>query len=270
MITLPTILLVISIINQDQVPAQHPKVQLNVQLTERHRVFESSDPGVPGAVLTYERPLEELTRYMSGEGHGANIQVINLTPDECQQVATRAVAAAEEYAAAHVSRHTPAGVQQVLKFLAIFPDELSIVDRADPTIPFCAAGTSYAFAKAVSDVTKNPVTPQNAVFVLTANRATVNHYFFHTHTAVAEIRSDAEATGNFIPMRPDAWTQVRAGYLVVYHFDTGNHIGIVKVANSQGISTVEFNTTTNGKGQAGYVCDRQRSYDNVVGFVKTY
>ena len=161
-----------------------------------------------------------------------------------------------------VSRKT--NLPQVAKFLALFNLPTKMGGK---WVPFCAAGASYAAAKAWCNVVGIPYTPENSVKVFQKALPALKAAFFLPSPSCYQIRDNAVARGTWTTKDADA----KRGYLIEYNFAGGSfpkHVGIVETPKSTSIETVEFNTSTADNINGGAVARRKRSYNSVIGYVK--
>lgn len=176
---------------------------------------------------------------------------------------------AESHAARGVTRKSDPN--QVARYLNLFDldedEDLRYGKGGTGTvIPFCACGVSYAGSLAHGRL--NDAAPLDAV-----KRASeeVSQMYFLCDSAVAAIRADAERRKTW--RDASASTSPKPGWLIVFRFPQGNHIGMVKEFHGSSLTTVEFNTTGTGPDQrnGGCVLIKRRSLNQTVkGYVALY
>ena len=175
---------------------------------------------------------------------------------------------AESHAARGVTRRSEP--KQVARYLNLFDldedGDLCYGKGGKEVIPFCACGVSYAASLAHGRL--NDSSPLDAV-----KRASeeVSQSYFLCDSAVAAIRADAEQrkTWRDAAQRP----KPKAGWLIVFRFTGGNHIGLVKEFHGDSLTTVEFNTKGSSGDQrnGGCVLVKPRPIDKTVkGYVALY
>lgn len=126
----------------------------------------------------------------------------------------------------------------------------------EPGEPWCAA-----FVSCCGMECHDPVLNK-----LAETRKWLNQNFFLCSAGVVAIMNDAKHRGLWVPKKG---TNVQAlpGWLVVYHFETGWHIGIVKSDEGVELEVIEGNTSDGNDRDGDGVALKQRSKKYVVGYV---
>ena len=159
---------------------------------------------------------------------------------------------------------------QVAKFLAIF----NLPTKMDGKwVPFCAAGLSYAAAKAYCELNGIAYTPENSIAVFKKVLPLIKNLYFLPSPSCWQIKEDAIKRGTW--HNGSSHSGVLPGWFVEYNWSGGatpEHIGAVDQA-ADSLHTVEFNTSGTVSGNqrdGGVVASKVRPYTSVVGFVKLY
>jgi hypothetical protein len=181
-----------------------------------------------------------------------------------EQFAEKMLAVAAEYLG--VSRASD--IDQVAKFLNLFglPTKLN-----GAWVPFCAAGISYAAAKAYCDLSGIAYTEQNSIAVFRKVLPTIRERWFLPSPSCLAIRDYARSKKRWLQAKYS--TSVKPGFLIEYNWEGGStphHVGTVVKAGTQVVNTIEFNTSAANNSNGGTVSKRTRNYNSVVGYVRTH
>jgi hypothetical protein len=162
---------------------------------------------------------------------------------------------------------------QVTDFLSVFPIEPRNNDGS--LKPYCAAGVSYCACQAYCDISPRAVSYSgNRLAVFKDVLADINDYYFEPHCACQRIVENAKDRGIWQTGKGNS--KPERGWLVFFDWTNSgkaNHVGIVETVDSDGIHTIEFNTSSNSSGDernGGAVARKCRTAKHVLGFVRTY
>jgi hypothetical protein len=160
---------------------------------------------------------------------------------------------------------------KVGQFLSLFPIEIR--DEEGKLLPFCAAGVSFCACQAYCDLSPSKIGyddhPSESFKSVLPD---INEFYFKPHCSCQQIVDDARTRNIWSPKKARPAT----GWLVFYDWKghgVASHVGIVESADQSSLDTIEFNTTDTESGNqsnGGAVAHRSRSYDYVMGFVRTY
>jgi hypothetical protein len=216
------------------------------------------DPGATAELLVFNPEVVEAPLRIRSRG----------PKKDANALSEKMLALGHEYANRHVSRQT--NPRQVGQFLNLFGLDLRYSNGQ--FVPFCAAGVSFVACRAYCELfpeisydADNPVSELRGVLT------DINHYYFKPSPAVRQIKSAAENRGTWIKSS----IQPKPGWLVVFSWNRDgvpNHIGLVDSLTSDGLKTIEFNTSSGLAGDqsnGGAVALRQRKLRYVLGFIKT-
>ncbi len=188
---------------------------------------------------------------------------------EGKRLALAMLKVAEGHAARGITRRS--APDQVSRYLNVFdldPDgdlRYGKGDKGDQ-IAYCACGVSYAASLAIASL--DDKTPLDKVKEASEQ---VSSQYFLCDPAVAAIRIDAQRRKTW---RDEAQNvKPLPGWLIVYKFPTGNHIGIVKESGEKTLITVEYNTKGDAGDQrnGGCVLVKTRTRDkSIKGYVALY
>jgi hypothetical protein len=159
---------------------------------------------------------------------------------------------------------------QISKFLELFGLPFS---AGGVNTPFCAAGASYAALKAYCNLAGIAYTPDNSIEVFKSVIPQFAPAFFTPSASCGVIKQHAIANGRYVTNTQSDNLDIQPGWLVEYNWSGGDnpqHIEIVVDAEDV-LNTVGFNTSGSVGGNqidGGVVALKQRSYDQVVGFIK--
>lgn len=179
--------------------------------------------------------------------------------------------------------------KQVKQFLQLFRSDWHN-PNPDIKIKFCAAGISFAACKAFCDLKGIRYSAADPVPRFEDMRATIARYFFTPDPLCANLIYFARKKQTWRPVESipaaNRSSSIKEGYLVLYRFPVKkrgqlvrdrngrqvyqNHVGIVRAASAAGLSTVEFNTSSQSEANGGCVAEKSRGYGNVYGFIATY
>ena len=163
-------------------------------------------------------------------------------------------------------------LEQIGRFLGLFG--LGAVDGGD-YVPFCAAGVSWSAAKAYAELIGAQFTAETAPAVFRNLLPAVAALSFLPSASCGVIWHDAIARGSWLSNADSDHTEVQAGWLVLYDWPghgVPDHVEIV-IEAADVLSTVGFNTSGEAHGDqvnGGAVAIKQRNYDQVLGFVRTW
>jgi len=165
----------------------------------------------------------------------------------------RLLAVAQHYADAHVKEqggnNRGPEVDHFLRVVDVPPGE-----------PWCAAAVvtwaCEAYLKSINDTTPTAEDFKHAKIWLGLN-------YFAPSPAVALIEANAKKRGIFWNK---AWTPT-PGSLVIYHFPTGSHIGVVVKDRGPTLDTIEGNTSDGNARDGDGVFARTRDKKYVAGYV---
>lgn len=165
----------------------------------------------------------------------------------------RLLAMATHYAAAGVKEHGGNNRGKVV-------DHILRAAGVAPGNPWCAAAVVVwgceARMKAIGDDT-----PTAADFLTAKNWLKAN--YFKPSALVADIENDAKKRGTW---KGADW-EPQPGDLVIYHFKTGNHIGVVVKDHGSTIETIEGNTGSGNDRDGDGVYHRTRTKVFIAGYV---
>jgi hypothetical protein len=164
-----------------------------------------------------------------------------------------------------------ANPEQIAKFLALFDLPLRS-DRGD--VAFCAAGLSYCALAAYSNSLSGASTETFRVERLKRAMPDVEHYYFYPTVSCVDMYHIAAGKRHWIDRKLQPHVLPSPGWIVLYdwnHTGIADHCGLVQSASERGLVTVEFNTATGEGNQrtGGVIAEKSRTYDQVLGFVKT-
>jgi hypothetical protein len=157
--------------------------------------------------------------------------------------------------------------------LALFG--LPLKDKKERYVAYCAAGLSYA----ALDSYANSVTPGfDATKKLDTFRSLapeIERYYFYPTVSCRDMMFAALAKRRWVPRADTPAALPKPGWVVLFDWSgrgNPNHCGIVQSATDQHVFTVEFNTSSTDAGSqrdGGAVAARKRSYDRILGFIRT-
>ena len=220
---------------------------------------QSGDPDLPVEILSYDRTkLDEVLVRTD------KILGVRKNP---QKFASQMLKVAVAYRG--ISRDkNPNKVEQ---FLSLFP--INPRDEMGKLLPFCAAGVSFSACQAYCDLSPSRIDYEtDPSGTLKGVLPDIAEFYFKPHCSCQEIVEDARKRRIWSPngvVPPPGW-------LVFYDWKqhgVASHVGIIERADKTGIHAIEFNTTdeeSGDQGNGGSVARRSRTYDYVLGFVRTY
>jgi hypothetical protein len=179
--------------------------------------------------------------------------------------------AAGKEADAHISRAT--NKPRVTEYLALFG--LDFADAAGIPYAFCAAGLGWAACEGYCQMQPTLAFGDPPTSVFRKVVPTLNQFYFLPHPSCVKMVERAKAMGNWIR---DVATPPQPGWLVFYNWSGGadaEHVGIVEMASTTSLRTVEFNTSVvvDGNQRNGGVVARKNRDDArrfVIGYVATH
>jgi hypothetical protein len=231
---------------------------------------QSGDPDLPEEILALQHSqVDELERITAATGLESPPQFAK--KDAQALFARQLLATAGAEADAGVSRGSSrARVTEYLNLLG-----LDFADENGTAYPFCAAGVSWATAKAFCDLAPAvEYTAETRLGLFRSLLQSLRAYYFRPDARCQTIEDDAKARGLWASQT----VVPQPGWLVLYnwhHQSAAQHIGIVQSADATSLHTIEFNTSPDdgpNQGNGGFVAkkDRQRFRSAVLGYVKTF
>jgi hypothetical protein len=237
--------------------------------------IHQGNPDAPSDIVSFRHPFKGAGpsyQEIAQAAYDDPIDKTLLPPPRPTLFASRLLTIAEDYARLGVSRSNE-HKEYVKQFLRAFGFELTLPESGE-NVAFCAAGLCFAACRAYYESTNrtydksHPSVPFRHLFPL------LREHFFLPNPMVRNIwgyarkvRSDAVGVS----------TVPKPGWPVVFSFRKDgkpSHIGIVKDPNPGGkLTTVEFNTSKDDSGSqsdGGYVAERHRSRDLILGYIKLY
>ena len=176
---------------------------------------------------------------------------------------------------------------QISQFLKLFGLDYADKHSGKP-YPYCAAGVSFVACQAYCTLEPYAYDRKQPLIVFKKAIKDINHYYFLPNPACAAIQEDAKHRKDK-NNRPYWISQsevekhnikIQKGWLVLFNWHDGNkplgvaeHVGIVVNAVTNGLHTIEFNTSDKNNSDGGAVAERtpeKRPYKYVVGYVRTY
>lgn len=161
-------------------------------------------------------------------------------------------------------------IDQVGRFLALF--NLGVKDGSK-WMPYCAAGLSFAAAKAFCNLSGIKYNADNALRVFRTVLLTIKNRFFLPSPSCYQMRDVAINQGRYLVNNAANRALVKPGYIVLFQFDSDSlpdHVGIVDSVDSDSVKTVEFNTSDADNTNGGAVARRDRPFRVIQGFIKIY
>jgi hypothetical protein len=164
-----------------------------------------------------------------------------------------------------------ANPDKIASFLALF--DLPPQNQKG-NIAFCAAGLSYCALKSYTDALHGPSTERARTESLKQLMPDVEHYYFYPTVSCNDMYHIAAGKRHWIDHKQKPTVIPSPGWIVLYDWHQkglADHCGVVQSASQDQLITVEFNTSK-GKGNqrmGGVVAEKCRTYDCVLGFVKT-
>lgn len=174
-----------------------------------------------------------------------------------------------------VNRHD--NREQITRWCALMG--LPFADAAGNPTSFCDIAVAWCACHAYCDLTGTAYNAGNAVAVFRTVLQDVDALSFLPSAACRITQADAIRRGTWLDAGDlDASPQdILPGWLVLYSWpdgDEADHIGIVEVDHGDSIGALEANTTgPNAQGSqinGGTVARKQRPYNHILGFVRTY
>jgi hypothetical protein len=140
-------------------------------------------------------------------------------------------------------------------------------------VPYCAAGLSFAAAKAFCDLSGIKYNQNNAIRVFRSVLLRIKDRFFRPTARCWELKETAINQNRFLVNNAANRKLVKPGYIVLFNFDSDvlpDHVGIVESIDADSVRTVEFNTSSTDDINGGAVSRRDRAFKTIQGFVKIY
>jgi hypothetical protein len=160
-------------------------------------------------------------------------------------------------------------------------------DACGRLLPFCASGLCHAICRAYCDLKPDQVTypsvkerANSRLRILRDVLADVNKFYFLPHCATQQMVADSKMRNTWVP-KSTAKSVIKPGWLVFFNWPDAsghrsglaNHVGIVQSSSPEQLNTVEYNTAVTLAGnqrEGGHISTKQRNYENVIGFIRTY
>jgi hypothetical protein len=161
-------------------------------------------------------------------------------------------------------------LEQVSRFLKLF--NLGVKD-GKRWMPYCAAGLSFAAAKNLCNLSNIEYDADSAISVFKSVLPTIRNRYFLPNPSCYRIKDFAIKQGKWLQNNSQNRSQVKAGYLVLFQFDSDSlpdHIGIVRSIDGDSVQTIEFNTGDVDNINGGAVAKKDRPFRVVQGFIKLY
>ena len=161
-------------------------------------------------------------------------------------------------------------IEQIAKFLKLFGLSTKINGK---WVPYCAAGLSYSAAKAYCNLAGIKYNANDSVKIFRSVLLQIKNQFFRPTPRCWELKETAINQKRFLINNQENRKLVKAGYLVLFNFDSDSlpdHVGIVVSIDSDSVKTIEFNTSSIDDANGGAVSRRDRPFKVIQGFVKLY
>lgn len=161
-------------------------------------------------------------------------------------------------------------IDQVSRFLKLFNLPTRMQGK---WVPYCAAGLSFAAAKAFCDLSGIKYNQNTAIRVFRSVLLRIKDRFFRPTARCWELKETAINQNRFLVNNAANRKLVKPGYIVLFNFDSDvlpDHVGIVESIDADSVRTVEFNTSSTDDINGGAVSRRDRAFKTIQGFVKIY
>jgi hypothetical protein len=161
-------------------------------------------------------------------------------------------------------------IDQVSRFLKLFNLPTRMQGK---WVPYCAAGLSFAAAKAFCNLSGIKYNQDNAIRVFRSVLLRIKDRFFRPTARCWELKETAINQDRFLVNNAANRKLVKPGYIVLFNFDSDvlpDHVGIVESIDADSVRTVEFNTSSTDDTNGGAVSRRDRAFKTIQGFVKIY
>ncbi len=161
-------------------------------------------------------------------------------------------------------------IDQVSRFLKLFNLPTRMQGK---WVPYCAAGLSFAAAKAFCNLSGIKYNQDNAIRVFRSVLLRIKDRFFRPTARCWELKETAINQDRFLVNNAANRKLVKPGYIVLFNFDSDvlpDHVGIVESIDADSVRTVEFNTSSTDDTNGGAVSRRDRTFKTIQGFVKIY
>ena len=135
---------------------------------------------------------------------------------------------------------------------------------------FCDPFLTFLACKVLAVANHEILTDANAVRILKSYRAAVDEHYFKTESSCTLTQQAAAARGQWLDSADCGEnTDILPAWFIVYDFGNGDrHIGMVDVDGGDTLTTLEANTTA--KGHSGMIAQKQRNWNCIWGYVRTY
>lgn len=164
---------------------------------------------------------------------------------------------------------TPAVITEMLGLFG-----LPLKDRNDKFLAYCAAGISFCALTAYANAVKPGYDPAKKGDVLRSLAPEIDRYYFMPTVSCPDMWNIAKGRRRWQDKAQGVVP--KPGWIVLFDWEKRgrpNHCGIVQNATANSVFTVEFNTsqqnTQGSQRDGGVVASRTRTYEFILGYIKT-
>jgi hypothetical protein len=162
--------------------------------------------------------------------------------------------------------------EEIAQFLKLF--HLDLKDAKGEYVPYCAAGLSFCAVRAYATQLNLSFNIANQLEIFRRLAGDIEHYYFYPSVSCQDMKYAAQSKRHWVDHKTDPAKQPKRGWIVLFEWEKPgmvDHCGIVESVTANGLTTIEFNTTT-GTGSnrnGGTVASKHRDYAHVAGFIVT-